>query len=90
MDRYSLIVSVKSENIYGVIAKEVEKRFDTSNYELERPLLKGKAKNVIGLIKNAIDGKIMKEFLHLRAKTYSYLADGCDESRKEKDTKTVS
>ena len=34
------IVHVKTENIYLDIAKDVETRFDTSNYELDRPLPK--------------------------------------------------
>ena len=38
------IVYVKTDDIYQEIAKEVENRFDTSNYELDRPLPKGKGK----------------------------------------------
>ena len=34
------------------IAKNVETRFDTSIYELDRPLLTGKNKKLIALIKN--------------------------------------
>ena len=33
-------VQSKTENIYVNIAKYVETRFDTSNYELDRPLAK--------------------------------------------------
>ena len=33
------------------------KRFDTSDYELERSLPKGKNKNVIGLMKDELGGK---------------------------------
>ena len=47
MDTDSLIVSVKTEDIYENIAKNVEKRFDTSDYELERLLPKGRNKKVI-------------------------------------------
>ena len=42
MDTDSFIVYIKTDDIYKDIAKDVETRFDTSNYELERPLLKGK------------------------------------------------
>ena len=38
---YRFIVYIKKEYIYEDNAKDVEVRFDTSNYELERPLPKG-------------------------------------------------
>ena len=36
------IVYIKTDDIYKDIAEDVETRFDTSNYELDRPLPKGK------------------------------------------------
>ena len=51
MDTDSLIVNVRTDDIYKDIAEDVETRFDTSNYELDRPLPKGKNKNVIGLMR---------------------------------------
>ena len=42
MDTDSFIVYVKTENIYKDIEENVETRFDTSNFELERPLPKRK------------------------------------------------
>ena len=62
-------------------------RFDTSNYELDRPLPKGKNKNVIGLMRDELGGKIMTKFVGLRAKTYSYLIDQSSEDKKSKGTK---
>ena len=62
-------------------------RFDTSNYELDRPLPKGKNKNVIGLMRDELGGKIMTKFFGLRAKTYSYLIDQSSEDKKAKGTK---
>ena len=44
------IVHVKIHDIYKAIAEDVKTRFDTSNYELNRPLPKGKNKKVIGVI----------------------------------------
>ena len=67
------IVYIKTDDLYKDIAKDVETRFDISNYELDRPLPKGKFKKVIGLMKDKLDGKIMIKFVRLRAKTYSYL-----------------
>ena len=49
---------IETDDIYKDIAA-VETRFDTSNYELERPLPKAKNKKVIGLMKDELGGKIM-------------------------------
>ena len=76
---------IKTDDIYKDIAEDVETRFDTSNYELDRPLPKGKNKKVIGLMKDELGGQIMKEFVGLRAKTYSYLKDNNDKDKKAKD-----
>ena len=42
MDIDSFMVYIKTKNIYGYIAKDVETRFDTSVYELDRLLFKEK------------------------------------------------
>ena len=42
MDTDSFIVYIKTNDIYKDIAADVETRFDTSNYELDRLLPKGK------------------------------------------------
>ena len=77
MDTDSFIMSIKTEHFYKDIANDVEKRFDTSNYEVDRPLLTGKNKKVIGLMKNELGERIITEFLPLRPKTCSYLTDDC-------------
>ena len=38
MDTDSFIINIKTEDFYEDIADDVEKRFDTSNYEVNRPL----------------------------------------------------
>ena len=53
MDKNSFIVYIKTKNIYKGIAKDVETRFGTS--KVERPLQKGKNKNVIGLMTNQVE-----------------------------------
>ena len=59
MDTDSFIVYIKTDDIYKNITEDVETRFDTSDYELDRPLPKGKNKKVIGLMKDELGGKIM-------------------------------
>ena len=61
------IVYIKTD-IYKDIVEDVETRFDTSNYELDRPLPRGKDKKVIGLMKDGLAGKIMTKFVGLREK----------------------
>ena len=40
VDTDSFIVYIKTDDIYKDIAEDVETRFDTSNYELDRPMPK--------------------------------------------------
>ena len=66
------IIYRKVNGIYKDIDEDVEAKFDTSNYYLERSLPKGKNKKFVSLMKDELDGNIMREFVELRAKTYSY------------------
>ena len=74
MDTDSFVIHIKIEDFYEDIADDVEKWFDTSNYNEhdKRPLPIGKNKKVFALFKDELGEKIMKEFVVLRAKTYSY------------------
>ena len=56
MDTDSSIVHIKTDDIYKDIVQDVENRFDTSNYELDRPLPKRKNKKVIELTKDKLGG----------------------------------
>ena len=84
MDTDSFIVHVKTEYSYKDIAEDIETRVGTSYFELDRPLPKGKNKKVVGLMKDELGGQIMKKFVGLRAKTYSYLKYNNDEDKKSK------
>ena len=88
MDTDSFIVHVKIENIYKDIAEDVETRFFTSDFELDRPMPKGKRKKVICLMEDELVGLLMKKIVGLRAKTYTYLKENNDEDKKAKGTKT--
>ena len=87
MDTDSFIMHIKTEDFYKDIADDVEKRFDTTNCEINRPLPIGKNKKVIGLMKDELGRKIMTKFVALRPKTYSYLTDDCKKDKKAKGTK---
>ena len=87
MDTDSFIMNIKTNDFYKDIANDVENRFDTSNYEVNRPLPTGKNKKVIGLMKDELGGKIITEFVTLRPKTYSFLTDDGKEDKKAKRTK---
>ena len=47
-DTGSFIVNIKTKDFYKDIADDVDKKFDTSNYEVDRPLPVGKNKKVTG------------------------------------------
>ena len=86
MDRDSFIMNIKTNDFYKDISNDVEKRFDTSNYEVNRTLPTGKNKEVIGLKKDELGRKIITEFVTLRPKTYSYSTDDGKEDKKAKET----
>ena len=91
MNTDSFIIHIKTEDFYEDIANDVEKWFDTSNYDEndKRPLPIGKNKKVIGLFKDELGGKIMIEFDALRPKTYSYLMDDDSEHKKAKEQRNL-
>ena len=68
IDTHIFTVCIKTDDIYKDIAEDVETRFDASNDELDKPLLKDKIKKVIGLKKNELDGKIITKYAGLKAK----------------------
>ena len=87
MDTDSFIMNIKTNDFYKDISNDVENRFDTSNYEVNRPLPTGKNKKIIGLMKDKLGGKIITEFVTLRPKTYSFVTDDGKEDKKAKGTK---
>ena len=62
-DTDSFIILIITEHFLEDISNDVEIWYDTSNYD----------ENVIGLFKDELGGRIMKEFCALRAKIYSYI-----------------
>ena len=74
MDTDNFVIYIKTEDFYKNIAEDVERLFDTSNYNEndKRPLPIGKNKKIPGLFKDELNGNIMKEFIAPRGKTYAY------------------
>ena len=85
-DTDSLMLHIITEDFYEDISVDVERWFDTSNYDEndKRPLPIGKNKKVLGLFKDEL-----KELCTLRPKSCAYLIDGYDDddSEKKKDNK---
>ena len=74
MDNDGFVYEIETEDFYRDIAKDVKKRFDTSRYskDYNGPLPIEKNKKVIDMMKDELGGKIMTEFVALRAKIYAY------------------
>ena len=89
MDPDNLIIYIKPEDVYEDIADDVEKRFDTSNQEVNRPWPASKNKKMIVLMKDELGGNILTEFAALRPKNYSYLMDDGNNNIKAKRIKNV-
>ena len=75
MDTEKCIIHKETEDFYKDIADDLRKRYDTSNYKIDRQLPKEMNKKVIGFMKDELVGKIITEFVALRPKTYFYLID---------------
>ena len=89
MDTDSFVINIETDDFYKDIADDVDKWFDTSNFDKSdnRPLEIGRNKKVIGKFKDELGGKIMTEFCALRAKAYAYKLDDDTEKKKAKGTK---
>ena len=72
-DTDSLMYEIETEDFYKDISKDVKDRFDTGNYPKNHPsgIPTGINNKVLGMVKDEAGGKIIKEFVGLRAKLYS-------------------
>ena len=89
-DTYSLMYEIETEDFYKDISEDVKDRFDTSDYPENHPsgIPTGINKKVLGMMKDEAAGKIIKEFVGLRAKLYSFIMDdGGEEFKKCKGVK---
>ena len=88
-DTDSLMYEIETEDFYKDISEDVKDRFDTSDYPENHPsgIPTGINKKVLGMFKDEAAGKIIKEFVGLRAKLYSYKMDEGEENKKCKGIK---
>ena len=87
MDTDSFVLNVRTEDFYKDISEDVKYRFDTSNFNCDRPLPIGVNKKVVGPMNDELGGGIITEFVALRPKVYSYITDDLVELKKAKGTK---
>ena len=88
-DTDSLMYEIETEDFFKDISGDVKNRFDTSDYPENHPsgIPTGINKKVLGMFKDEAAGKIIKEFVGLRAKLYSFIMDDGVESKKCKGVK---
>ena len=88
-DTDSLMYEIQTEDFYKDISGDVKNKFDTSDYPENHPsgIPTGINKKVLGMFKDETAGKIIKEFVGLRAKLYSYKMDEGEETKKCKGIK---
>ena len=76
-DTDSLMFEIETEDFYEDILQDVHKWFDTSNFPPNHSsgIPTGVNKMVIGMFKDEVGGKIITEFVGLRAKNYAYFCE---------------
>ena len=72
-DTDSLCYEIQIDDFFKDISKDVDQKFDTSNFDKNHKsgIATMKNKKVIGLVKDETGGKIIEEFIGLRSKLYS-------------------
>ena len=88
-DTDSFLYEIQTEDFYKDIAGDVRDRFDTSEYKEGHPsgIPTGINKKVLGMFKDEVKGKNIKEFVGLRAKLYSFIIEDGEENKKCKGVK---
>ena len=88
-DTDSFLYEIQTEDFYKDISGDVKDRFDTSDYPENHPsgIPTGINKKVLGMFKDEVAGKNIKEFVGLRAKLYSFKTEKGEENKKCKGIK---
>ena len=90
-DTDSLMYGIETKDFYKDISADVKSRFDTSDYPPDQPsgIPSGFNKKVLGKFKDEAAGKVIDEFVGLRAKLYSYKMFEGEESKNCKGIKKI-
>ncbi|XP_022784290.1 uncharacterized protein LOC111324887 [Stylophora pistillata] len=83
-DNDNLMYEIETEDFYKDIAADVEEKFDTSNFPKDHisKIPTGCNKKVVGMMKDQAGGKIIEEFVGLRAELYSLkILEGKEEKK---------
>ena len=90
-DTDSLMYEIQTEDFYKDISKDVKDIFDTSDYPPNHPsgIPSGFNKKVLGMFKDEVMGRVIDEFMGLRAKLYSYKMFEGKETKKKKKKRNV-
>ena len=88
-DTDSFLYEIQTEDFYKDISGDVKEKFDTSDYPEGHPsgIPTGINKKVLGMFKDEVAGKNIKEFVGLRAKLYSFKTEKGEENKKCKGIK---
>ena len=89
VDTNSFVIMIKTDDFFKDINNNIEKWFDTNNFDKNdnRSLLIGKNEKFIGKFKDELGGKIISEFCALKSKAYAYKLDNDTEVNKARGTK---
>ena len=88
-DTDSFIYEIQTKDFYKDISGDVKDRFDTSDYPDNHPsgIPTGINKKVLGMFKDEVAGKNIKEFIGLRSKLYSFITEEGKENKRCKGVK---
>ena len=88
-DTDSLMYEIQTEDFIRILVKMWKKRFDTSDYPPNHPsgIPSGLNKKVLGMFKDEVKGKVIDEFVGLRAKLYTVKMFEGEETKKCKGVK---
>ena len=88
-DTDSLMYLIQTDDVYLDVKKDIKRKFDTSDYEVNHlsGIKSGVNKKVIGKFKDEVGGKQITHFIGLRPKLYSFKVEEQGETRKAKGVK---